>query len=56
MKAIKDADIFLNDNYLVLIVLYDNQQIINNHIFTAVTQQEIGESLGFSLMKVNEII
>lgn len=56
MKAIKDADMFLNDNYLVLMVLYDNQQNINNHIFTAITQQEIGESLDFSLMKVNSII
>lgn len=53
---INDADIFLNDNYLVLMVLYDNQQEINNHIFTAITQQEIGESLDFSLMKVNAIM
>lgn len=47
---------FLNDNYLVLMVLYDNQQEINNHIFTAITQQEIGEILDFSLMKVNAIM
>lgn len=53
---INDADMFLNDNYLVLIFLYNNQQKINNHIFTAITQQEIGESLDFSLMKVNAIM
>ena len=56
MKVIKDADMFLNDNYLVLLVLYNNQQTINNHIFTAITQQEIGECLDFSLMKVNAIM
>lgn len=56
MKVIKDADMFLNDNYLVLMVLYNNQQKINNHFFTAITQQEIGESLDFSLMKVNTIM
>ena len=56
MKTIEDVGMFLNDNYLVLMVLYDNQQNINNHIFTAITQQEIGESLDFSLMKVNAII
>lgn len=56
LKVIKDADMFLNDNYLVLMVLYNNQQKINNHIFTAITQQEIGESLDFSLMKVNAIM
>ena len=47
---------FLNDNYQVLAVLYDNQQEINNHIFTAITQQEIADNLGYSLMKINAII
>lgn len=56
MKQLNDADMFLNDNYIVLRVLYDNQQTINNHIFTAITQQEIAENLGYSLMKINAII
>lgn len=56
METIKNIDIFLNDNYLVLIVLYDNQQEINNHIFAAITQEEIGENLDFSIMKANGII
>lgn len=56
MKEIKDAEMFLNDNYQVLMVLHNNQQEINSHIFTAITQQEIAENLDFSLMKVNAIM
>lgn len=53
---LNDVDLFLNDTYLVLMVLFNNQQEINNHVFTAITQQEIAENLGYSLMKVNSII
>lgn len=53
---LNDVELFLNDNYLVLMVLFNNQQEINNHVFTAITQQEIAENLGYSLMKVNSII
>lgn len=56
MIKLKDIDMFLNDNYYVLVVLYENQQEINNHIFTAITQQEIADNLGYSLMKINSII
>lgn len=56
MKILNDADLFLNDNYSVLCVLYDNQQEINCRIFTAITQQEIAENLGCSIMKVNSIM
>lgn len=47
---------FLNDNYLVLMVLYNHKQEINNHVFTAITQAEIAEELDYSLMKINGII
>ena len=56
MKALKDVDMFLNDNYLVLMVLYNHKQEINNHVFTAITQAEIAEELDYSLMKINGII
>lgn len=56
MIKLKDVDMFLNDNYRVLVVLYENQQEINNHVFTAITQQEIADNLGYSLMKINAII
>lgn len=56
MGKLNDAAMFLNDNYSVLKVLYDNEQVINNRRFTAITQQEICETMGCSLMKVNAII
>ncbi len=56
MEGLKDVDMFLNDNYIVLSVLYSKQQEINNHIFTAITQQEIADNIGYSLMKTNAII
>lgn len=56
MLKLKDVDMFLNDNYRVLMVLYENQQEINNHVFTAITQQEIADNMGYSLMKINAII
>lgn len=56
MEKVEDVEIFLNDNYLVLLVLYNHQQEINNQVFTAITQQEIADCLGYSLMKINAII
>lgn len=56
MVKLKDVDIFLNDNFQVLMIIYNHSQNINGHVFTAITQQEIGDSLGFSIMKVNPII
>lgn len=37
-------------------VLYNHQQEINTHVFTAITQAEIAEELDYSLMKINGII
>lgn len=56
MEKLKDVDMFLNDNYLVLMVLYKHQQEVNKNVFTAITQQEIADNVGYSLMKINAII
>lgn len=49
-------ELFLNDNFKVLDLLYNNQVKINKAYICPMTQQEIGEGLGFSLMKVNAIM
>jgi len=53
---LSDKNIFLNDNYLVLEVLYNYRQQVNNQVFTAITQQEIADILGYSIMKINSIM
>lgn len=53
---LSDKHIFFNDNYLVLEVLYNYQQEVNNQVFTAITQQEIADILGYSIMKINSIM
>lgn len=52
----KDLELFINDNFKVLYWLYINQVKINHTYVCPMTQQEIGEGLGFSLMKVNAIM
>lgn len=52
----KDIELFLNDNFKVLHLLYCNQVKINSVYICPMTQQEIGDGLGFSLMKVNSIM
>lgn len=56
MNRIDDLDLFLNDSYRILIVLYNHQQTINENTFSPITQQEIADSIGCSIMKVNPII
>ena len=52
----QDMELFVNDNFKVLYWLYSNQVKINRAYICPMTQQEIGEGLGFSLMKVNAIM
>lgn len=56
MEKLIDVDLFLNDNYQVLMVLYNHQQQINGNIFSPITQKEVADNVGFSLMKINAII
>ena len=46
MNRIDDLDLFLNDSYRILIVLYNHQQTINENTFSPITQQEIADSIG----------
>ncbi len=32
MEKLKDVDMFLNDNYQILTIMYEHQQKINNQI------------------------
>ncbi|MDE6313357.1 MAG: nucleotidyl transferase [Lachnospiraceae bacterium] len=56
MNHIEDLDLFLNDNYQILVILYEHQQTINDNTFSPITQQEIAIAVGCSVMKVNPII
>lgn len=47
---------FTNDKYKLLKFLYDNQIEIKNNKYTALSQQEIADSLHFSKNKTNKIM
>lgn len=46
---------FMNDNYKLLKLMYDNQIIVINKKFVPLTQMELSTELGFSKMKTNAI-
>lgn len=52
----QDIELFMNDNFKVLRLMQKNIIVINNAHICPMTQQEIAESMGFSLMKVNSIM
>lgn len=52
----QDIEMFMNDNFKVLRLMQNNIILINKAHICPMTQQEIAESLGFSLMKVNAIM
>ena len=47
---------FTNDKYKLLKFLYDNQIEIKNNKYTALSQQEIADSLHFSKNKAHKIM
>lgn len=49
-------EIFLNDKYKLLKLLYDNQTFVLNKKVIPLTQQEISAALGMSKAKVNSLI
>lgn len=49
-------ELFLNDKYKLLKLLYDNQTLVLNKKVIPLTQQEISEALGMSKAKVNSLI
>ena len=48
-------DLFTNDNYNLLKLLYDNQTVVMDKKVVPLTQLEISSALRFSKMKVNAI-
>ena len=51
-----EIELFLNDKYKLLKLLYDNQTTILNKKVIPLTQQEISFALGMSKAKVNSLI
>lgn len=49
-------ELFVNDKYRLLKLLYDNQTLVLNKKVIPLTQQEISEALGMSKAKVNSLI
>ena len=49
-------ELFLNDKYKLLKLLYDNQTIVLSKKIIPLTQQEIGSVLGMSKAKINSLI
>lgn len=49
-------DLFLNDSYKLLKLLYDNQTVVLDKRVIPLTQNEIGNALGMSKAKVNSLI
>lgn len=50
-----ELDNFLNDNYLILKLLYDNQVIVFGEEVIPITQNDVCEKLGFSKNKIYKI-
>lgn len=48
-------ELFVNDNYKLLKLLYDNQTVILGEKVVPLRQIEIANTLGFSKMKTNAI-
>ncbi len=49
-------NLFLNDSYKLLELLFDNQTIVLDKKIVPITQNEIGNALGMSKAKVNLLI
>ena len=49
-------DLFLNDSYKILNLLYENQTVVLDKKVVPLTQSEIANELGMSKAKVNSLI
>ena len=49
-------DLFLNDSYKILNLLYENQTVVLDQKVVPLTQSEIANELGMSKAKVNSLI
>ena len=48
-------DLFLNDSYKILNLLYENQTVVLDKKVVPLTQSEIANELGMSKAKVNSL-
>ena len=51
-----NLEYFANDNYKVLIFLYDNQIQVKDEYYIVLSQQEIADMVNFSKLKTNVIM
>jgi len=51
-----NIEYFLNDNFIVLKMLYEHQIDINGVMICPITQQELAYMSGFSKAKINSIL
>ena len=51
-----EQDFFMNDRFIVLKILYENQVTIGENQFTPVTQEELANLAQFSKAKVNKLL
>lgn len=51
-----EQDFFMNDRFIVLKILYENQVTIGENQFTHVTQEELANLAQFSKAKVNKLL
>ena len=49
-------ELFLNDTYHILKVLYENQVTIGENVFTPITQEELATMTKWSKAKVNKVL
>ena len=51
-----EQDFFMDDRFIVLKILYENQVTIGENQFTPVTQEELANLAQFSKAKVNKLL
>lgn len=49
-------EVFTNDRYKILKIIFDNESEINNERYARLSQQEISELANFSKVKVNLLL
>ena len=49
-------EVFTNDRYKILKIIFDNESEINNERYARLSQQEISELANYSKVKVNSLL
>lgn len=51
-----NIEFFVNDRFHILKILYENQVIIGENVFTPITQEELATMTKWSKAKVNKVL